>query len=214
MSDVWASSPLLSFLLDMDSSGRSATSGSRLFCVPDEGSHPGRGVKSCSPEPRIRSLNSRIDGISTGKKRLGIFRLAQANTIAVADTASVADESILDRGRKLKSKVTGATQSRNAIENAGPSTGHRRGSQLVVRKDRERSESRDAHLYARKVAHTVSEPAAASKRIHQKPSSDTQFEVDVFQVAAEIQRMQKEIDSLKKVLWNLIYSLLFAYTHR
>jgi hypothetical protein len=108
----------------------------------------------------------------------------------------VVDNALADRGRKQKSKLLVATQSRTAVENAGPSTSshHHRVPQVFGRRDRDRSQSRDGHGYTRKAAHTHMEAAVSvsGKR-------DLQPDRAVADSAVEMQRLQDKIDHLKKV---------------
>ena len=144
----------------------------------------GRRRKSPSPDTRFRN-NARNESSSTKKRTSGT---------PLQDHPMTVDSALMDRGRKQKSKATVATQSRMALENAGPSGNHR-GSQAAGRREKDRSRSRDGHVSARKSAHTHTETtlAASSKRDLQ-PERGGAFDNTI-----EMLRLQEKIDHLKRV---------------
>src|ERR1700722_12373880 len=155
----------------------------------------GRRRKSRSPNARGSEISaSRVDGPGIVKRRSGSHHLS-STTINVPNPQFSTDEMSGDRGRKSKSKLPMTTHSRFAIENTGASigTGGQLGSHSgALRKERERSKSRDGHSRARK--HEI------NIRGRDEPQVETQSNPSsTFVNFSEFKRMQKELESFKKV---------------
>ena len=166
---------------------RATSSSGRSSAHTETGHHvltQGRRRKSPSPDTRVRN-NARNEGSNAKKRTSGT---------PLQDHPMTIDSALTDRGRKQKSKVTVATQSRLALENAGPSGSHR-GSQASGRREKDRSRSRDGHVSTRKSAHTHTETtlAASSKRDLQPERGGA---VDN---TIEMLRLQEKIEHLKRV---------------
>jgi hypothetical protein len=126
------------------------------------------------------------------KKKSGSRLSSTSATVPISPNPT--DEMVGDRGRRVKSKLPIVTQSRFATENIGTSTnatGYHH--TTTVKKDKERSRSRDAHPYSRKHAGSERHVLAKTEEYQVEAQSESLATV------ADFKRMQKELEALKKV---------------
>jgi hypothetical protein len=163
-------------------------------------SSAGRWRNSRSPD-RTAPAKLRTESSETSKPKRSGNRPLSVNTIP-QNSQFPQDEITGDRGRKSKSKVPLATQSRQASENMGTSAGTaiRQSDSLSgsgQRKERGRSKSRDGNPYVRRQFLTEHPHGGRRDELHTEMQS-------------EISSVQMELEATKKVRWhiNLYYLTL------